>query len=115
MRPQALTLSRWISGSFTFGALVCLMASPSMAAPPKGLGDPGTLTGLRLEPSVDAKGIVLRGRDGRQQLFATGVFSSGQLRDLTRKVQYVAEPADVVQIDATGHMTPLKDGQVIGA
>ena len=71
------------------------------------------MTQLRLEPNVDAKGIVLRGRDGRQQSFATGVYSSGQLRDQTRKVQYTVEPAGVVQVDATGHMTPLKDGKAI--
>jgi hypothetical protein len=113
MRTQALTLSRWLAGSIAFGTLICLTAVPASAAPPKGLGDPGQLTGLRLEPSVDSKGIVLRGRDGRQQLFATGVYSSGQLRDHTRKVQYLAEPADIVEIDATGHMTPLKDGKAI--
>lgn len=113
MRTQASPISHWLIGSLAFGAFVLQAVNPSFAAPPKGLGDPGQLTGLRLEPNVDSKGIVLRGRDGRQQLFATGVFSSGQLRDLTRKVQYAAEPADIVQIDATGHMTPLKDGKTI--
>ncbi|MBC8115533.1 MAG: DUF1549 domain-containing protein, partial [Candidatus Saccharimonas sp.] len=83
------------------------------AAAPKGLGDPGQLTQLRLEPNVEGKGVLLRSRDGRQQLFATGVYSSGQLRDHTRAVQYTAEPAGIVQIDATGYMVPLKDGKVV--
>ncbi len=113
MRTQALPFSQWLIGSLAFGALVCLTINSSVAAPPKGLGDPGQLTGLRLEPNVDAKGILLRGRDGRQQLFATGIYSTGQLRDLTRKVQYASEPADIVQIDPTGHMIPLKDGKTI--
>ena len=74
------------------------------------MGDPGQLTAIRIEPSADGQTIKLRGRDGRQQLFITGVYSSGQHRDHTRSVQYTAEPADVVQIDGTGYVTPLKDG-----
>ena len=85
----------------------------ALAAPPKGLGDPGQLTQLRLEPNVEGKGVLLRSRDGRQQLFATGVYSSGQLRDHTRTVQYTSEPAGVVLVDATGHMTPIKDGKAV--
>jgi hypothetical protein len=88
-------------------------AGSAVAAAPKGLGDPGTLNALRIEPDVDGKGIVLRGRDGRQQLFVTGVFSSGQLRDLTRSVQYTSEPAGIVAIDAAGHVTPTADGKAV--
>lgn len=102
----------WLSG-FVAGAVICMTSVATFAAPPKGLGDPGQLTGLRLEPNIDGKGIVLRGRDGRQQLFATGVYSSGQLRDHTRKVQYISEPADIVRVEADGHMTPLQDGKTI--
>jgi len=82
----------------------------SSAAKPKGLGDPGTLKSLRVEPSIDGKGIVIRGRDARQQLFVTGVYSSGQLRDLTHKVKYTATPAGLMRVDRTGLLTPLKDG-----
>lgn len=113
MRLQAIPFRLWFSGFLVFGAAAMLSDTPLSAAAPKGLGDPGQLTQLRLEPNVDGKGILLRGRDGRQQLFATGVYSSGQLRDHTRKVQYVVEPADIVKVDATGHMTPLKDGKAI--
>ena len=80
------------------------------APKPKGLGDPGALTDLRLEPSLEAKGVTIRGRNARQQLFATGVYSSGQLRDQTRKVEYNVEPAGVLKIDATGLAMPLADG-----
>lgn len=92
-------------------AMMALVGSSASAAAPKGLGDPGQLTQLRLEPNADGKGVVLRSRDGRQQLFATGVYSSGQLRDQTRQVQFTSEPAGVVQIDSTGYMTPVKDGK----
>ena len=112
MRMQSTVCCRWLAGSLALYA-VLFGTGYSDAAPPKGLGDPGQLTQLRLEPNVDSKGILLRGRDGRQQLIATGVYSSGQLRDQTRKVQYVVEPVGVVQVDAVGHMTPLKDGKAI--
>lgn len=94
-------------------AMMAFVGSTAKAAAPKGLGDPGQLTQLRLEPNADGKGVLLRSRDGRQQLFATGVYSSGQLRDHTRTVQFTSEPAGVVQIDQTGYMTPLKDGKTV--
>ena len=113
MRMQALLSSHRFSGSLAFGLIVLTMAIPSQAATPKGLGEPGQLVQMRLEPNADGKGVLLRGRDGRQQLMTTGIYSSGQLRDQTRQVQYSVEPAGVVQIDSTGHMTPLKDGKAI--
>lgn len=93
----------------------CLsLATQTFAEPakPKGLGDPGALGGLKIEPSAEGKPVVLRGRDARQQVYVTGTYSSGQLRDHTRKVQYATEPAGIVNVDATGLVTPLKDGDV---
>ncbi len=100
--------------AFTGLALVlALCSSVTAAEAPKGLGDPGALTGLRIEPNTSGQGIQLRGRDGRQQLFVTGVYSSGQLRDHTRLVQYTAEPAGIVAIDANGFVTPVADGKAV--
>jgi hypothetical protein len=95
--------------SIAAGTVVHAQQAP---AKPKGLGDPGALQNLKVEPNLDSKGFTIRGRDGRQQLFVTGAYSSGQLRDHTRKVVFTAEPAGVVNIDATGLVTPVKDGQV---
>ncbi|MCY2965760.1 MAG: S-layer protein, partial [Planctomycetota bacterium] len=86
-------------------ALAGVMASPVFAAEPvkpKGLGDPGQLTALRVEPNLGDQGVTVRGRDARQQLFVTGVYSSGQFRDHTRKVSFASDPAGIVQIDPTG-------------
>jgi len=89
-----------------------LMAPAVQAEPakPKGLGDPGQITGLRIEPNLNDQGVTVRGRDARQQLFVTGVFSSGQLRDFTRKVSFTSEPAGIVAIDPHGLLTPVADG-----
>jgi len=93
---------------------VCMSASSSDAAPePKGLGDPGKMTSLKVEPNFESKGITIRGRDARQQLYSTGVFDSGQLRDYTRKVKYSSQPAGMVEISETGLVTPLKDGAAV--
>ena len=113
MKMQTLPNGCWIQGSLAAVALFLSLASSAPAAPPKGLGDPGQLVQLKLEPNIDSKGILLRGRDGRQQLFATGIYSSGQFRDHTRQAQYTVEPAGIVQVDATGHMTPLQDGRAV--
>jgi len=75
-----------------------------------GLGDPGALKSLQIEPTLESKPIAIRGRDARQQVFVTGTYETGQLRDLTHKVTYSAEPADVIAVDETGLVTPLKDG-----
>lgn len=85
-----------------------------MAAPtaPKGLGEPGELKSLKIEPTIEAKPISIRGRDARQQVYVTGSYSSGQLRDLTGAVKYTVEPAGIVEVDATGLVTPLRDGDV---
>ncbi len=93
-------------------ALILSLPALSDAAAPKGLGDPGQLTGIRIEPNIESKGVTLRGRDARQQLFVTGTYSTGQLRDHTRTVKFTSEPAGIVNIDATGSMTPVADGQV---
>jgi len=100
----------WKTG-VAFG-LGLLMARGAMAEPakPKGLGDPGQLTQLKVEPSLTDKGLLVKGRDARQQLFVTGVYSSGQLRDHTRKVTFTSEPANIVKIDAQGLLTPVADG-----
>ncbi len=91
----------------TFAATTSAFAEP---AKPKGLGDPGALASLKIEPTADGKPIVLRGRDSRQQVYVTGNYASGQLRDHSRKVTYSVEPAGIINVDATGLITPVKDG-----
>ena len=85
---------------FTALAVMSLTTVANAAAPakPKGLGDPGALTSLKVEPNLADKGITMRGRDARQQLYVTGVYSSGQLRDFTHKVKYSVAPAGVLKV-----------------
>ncbi len=97
---------------------VCLLAGIAASAladeatTTSGLGDPGQLTGIRVEPNVDGNGFVINGRDRSQQLFVTGEYASGQQHDFTRKVTYRAEPEGIVSISADGYVKPLADGSV---
>ncbi|MFN0198999.1 MAG: Ig-like domain-containing protein, partial [Planctomycetaceae bacterium] len=90
-------------------ALVPLFA----ADVPAGLGDPGTLTAIKVEPNLNGAGVTLRGRDARQQLYVTGEYSSGQQRDFTRTVQYSIAPEGIATISANGMVAPLMDGNAI--
>jgi hypothetical protein len=54
----------------------------------------------------------LHGSDARLQLIVTGMLADGQVRDLTRSVTFAADPAEAVQIDATGLVVPLADAAV---
>jgi hypothetical protein len=99
-------------------ALLVLLAAvlgPSdglLPAAPKGLGHPGELKSLVVEQANGDKPVLVRGRDARVQLCVTGRYATGQERDLTRRVSYSVEPAGIVEIDATGLVTPRKDGAV---
>ena len=80
------------------------------APEPKGLGDPGVLDSLKVEPESQENRLIIRGRDARQQLIVTGVYSSGQFRDHTPQATYSASPAGIVEVAADGLVTPLADG-----
>jgi len=102
---------------FIFAALAVIslttVAVAAAPAKPKGLGDPGSLNSLKVEPDLTGKGIVMRGRDARRQLYVTGTYSSGQLRDYTHTVKYSAAPAGIIEIDETGLVTPSADGEAV--
>jgi uncharacterized protein DUF1549/uncharacterized protein DUF1553 len=77
-----------------------------------GLGDPGQLTAIEIESGRLKDGLVtISGRDAGQQLVVTGVYASGQSRDLTRKATYEVSPAGIVQVDATGLIAPIAEGE----
>jgi len=106
---------RKLQATIMFSTLVSvglLAATATQAAAPesKGLGDPGTLKSIRIDPIGQDNVIKIRSQDARRQLYVTGVFSSGQLRDFTRKTKYSSSPEGVIAIDDTGLVTPLKDG-----
>jgi hypothetical protein len=99
--------------ALALSATVSLGAEPSGTTGPlpQGLGDPGELKTVRIEPSLEDKGLTIRGRDARQQLFVTGEYSTGQLRDQTNNVKFTADPAGIINVDETGLVTPVADGE----
>lgn len=63
---------------------------------------------LDIQYRAGAIALVLNTRDARQQLLA----SIGD-RDVTRDVTWTSEPSGVVDIDKTGRVIPLSDGQAV--
>ncbi|MEQ9408363.1 MAG: DUF1553 domain-containing protein [Fuerstiella sp.] len=62
---------------------------------------------------VDATGVIqIRSRDTRQQLFVTYTAADTET-DVTRSVKFSVHPETVLQVDATGLVTPLADGEAV--
>ncbi len=99
-----------LAAALALASIASAEESASQVPRAKGLGDPGALKAVRVEPTVADKGITIRGRDARQQIYVTGEYSSGQLRDLTQQVTFAAQPEGIVAVDETGLVTPIKDG-----
>ena len=80
---------------------------------PPGLGDPGKLVSITIDSgrTIDGK-FVLAGRDAHQQLLVTGMYDSGQVRDLSRDVVYTVTPEGIVTVDPSGYVSPLVEGDV---
>lgn len=89
--------------------LALVLCRPMLAAGQVGLPDPGTLAAI----SLPAAQVRLVGPDARRQLLVDGTYSSGQTRDLTRQVRYVAEPPGIVEVGPTGLVAPLAEGRAM--
>ncbi|MGE3309937.1 MAG: DUF1549 domain-containing protein [Limisphaerales bacterium] len=83
-------------------AIAVLLASLAASAP----APAATTATLAIQFRKDASDLVLHSRDARQQLLATDESD----RDVTRSVLWTAEPSGVVDVDATGRVTPVGDG-----
>ena len=100
---------RLTSSVFTLILSCCLAVTFSTAAEFPGLGPRGQLTALKMErPGT----IELQGPNDRAQALVVGVFSSGQLHDLTHDVSYSVSRVGVVKVAKDGFVTPLANGEV---
>jgi len=64
---------------------------------------------LQIE-GTGAPELTLRGKDAHQQLLVTGKIDDGALRDWTHQAKYRVAPAGIVNVDASGVVTPVADG-----
>ncbi len=107
--PRWTWLGLHVAVAFLFSGVVFAAETRQ----PIGRGDPGVLRSLSIETGHDDLNddpVALIGNERRQQLVVTGTYSSGQLRDLTRRVAYRAEPSGVVSIDASGLVSSRGNG-----
>lgn len=65
---------------------------------------------LSIGPVDDAGVIQIRSRDTRQQIFVTHGAHKSEV-DVTRQAAYSVAPEGILQVDATGLVTPLADGE----
>src|SRR5262245_1322902 len=104
-------LAACVAPAFLAFLLTDLSASDNKPKAP-GLGDPGQLAAIAVETGRDRDGLVLiSGRDAGQQLVVTGQYNTGQLRDLTGKCTYDVSPAGIVNVEATGLIVPVAEGE----
>lgn len=102
------TLRPWFPLPSACLLTLALMAPASAQEPPA-----ISLAGLQrvtVESGRGKTGIALIGPESWQQLIVTGHFANKSF-DLTRTATYTATPAGIVQIDANGLVTPLKEGE----
>jgi hypothetical protein len=66
------------------------------------------LLGAPHDPSSD---FVLVGEDAGHQLVVNAELTDGRVVDVTRQVQYLAEPAGIVEITSSGWVVPKQEGQ----
>jgi hypothetical protein len=55
--------------------------------------------------------VLLRGSDAREQLVLTGHGPDGTIRDVTALATFTAQPEGIVQIDPSGMVLPVAEGQ----
>ncbi|MCH2200923.1 MAG: DUF1553 domain-containing protein [Fuerstiella sp.] len=67
---------------------------------------------IKIDPVPDSGQILIRSPDARQQLFVTTLAPQGPPIDVTRDVVWSVAPEGVVNVDDSGLVTPLADGQV---
>ncbi|MCH2211989.1 MAG: DUF1553 domain-containing protein [Fuerstiella sp.] len=66
---------------------------------------------IKIDPVPDSGTILIRSPDARQQLFVSALRSEGQQPDVTREVKWSVAPEGVVNVDDSGLVTPLSDGE----
>jgi len=95
----------WVFAVLLLGASHDSYAQAPVQFP--GLGPRGVLTAIAFE----SQSIELHGPNSRAQLVVSGAFNSGQTHDYTQDATFTVAPAGVVQIDSTGFVTPIGDGE----
>ncbi len=69
---------------------------------------PSDLISIELAPR---NGHLLRGRDARRQLVATGIGADGAKTDISHLVTYATSPEAIVEVSDSGYVTPLANGK----
>lgn len=88
-------------------AVAAVMSSTSLVTAES--NSHGPIDALQIGPDLGRE-LQIVGQDARVQIIVSASHTNGRQSDVTRAVRYVVEPADILSIDETGLMTPLKNG-----
>ena len=72
---------------------------------------PAGMTQLAIEPDGGPSGLVVRGADSRLQILVTGRDAAGHIFDLTTEAVFKSDPEGIVNVDGSGLLTPVMDGE----
>ncbi len=96
--------------SIASGLLLCLAVLPASASVPADAAAKATVIGQPIALTVQPESVTLTGRHATQQLVVTGRYADGTVRDLTALCEWTSETPAVAAVDATGFVTPKKNG-----
>ncbi len=111
-KATLLRASSVLSPVVVLVAAICF-SLVGLAADDKTAAAPDAGSQLRFESVEPGHSVVLLGSDARRQCLVTEISATGQLTDRTRAVRFHAEPANVIEIDSSGFVRPLRDGPVM--
>jgi hypothetical protein len=106
-------MQRSLPQSLVYFAIVLLgfSSSQTSAAGPSEEDTKRAVIGQPISLQVQPLAIALDGGHAHQQIVVTGNYPGGLVRDLTSVCDVGSEAEDVAVIDATGYVTPRKNGQ----
>jgi len=111
-RHRMLARTAAIFGLISAWGVVQVATAANLPTPPTIATTSSPLAGIAFETGRPAEQpVLLRGGDAREQLVLTGKGADGSSRDVTAEATYSALPEGIVQIDASGMVLPVTEGQ----
>lgn len=110
LRMRRVNSGPW-GGLASWIAVSVLGVAYAEAPPAPGGGPAPDVVGEPAEIAFESPSVELQGPRAFQQLLVTGRYADGEVRDLTRSVEYSVAEAGVAGVDAKGVVRPTGDGE----
>ncbi len=112
-----ISRSRLLRSAGLIAIVIPLACSPLSAGKTSDLGNREKPTSLRIDTGLPEAAplrqeTLLVGPEARQQLVVTAKFRTGRFQDYTQRVSYDTVPGGVIQVNESGWVTPVGNGNV---